>query len=270
MALTVERSPDPAPVQPRAEDRAGGAATWMPRVMPPIGVDLNRQQQLACAFRVLARTGFSENIAGHITWAEDDGSMWVNPWGLWWGEVSASDLCRVSPDGAVLEGKWDVTPAIHIHTELHRRRADARVVIHNHPYYVTVLAAVGVLPQIVHQTGSMFDGELSFVDEYTGEIDDARLGAELADMIGSSTTVILASHGIVVTGESIEVATYRAASIDRMCRLAYDVMLLGRDPLPISRGIRAGMKKSLIERGSDVYWAGAVRSLLREEPDVLA
>jgi ribulose-5-phosphate 4-epimerase/fuculose-1-phosphate aldolase len=250
--------------------RDGGAATWTPRVSPPIGVELTPQQELACAFRILARSGFSENIAGHITMATPGtDEMWVNPWGLWWDEVSASDICRVNADGDVLEGKWDVTPAIHIHTELHRRRPDARVVIHNHPYYVTVLAAVGVLPEIVHQTGSMFDGDLSFVKEYTGEVDDAVLGAELADMIGDKATVILASHGVIVTGADIREATYRAASVDRMCRLAYDVMSLGRDPLPISAGIKVGMKKSLLERGSDVYWAGAVRSLLKAEPDVL-
>jgi ribulose-5-phosphate 4-epimerase/fuculose-1-phosphate aldolase len=240
-------------------------------VTPPIGVDLTVVQELACAFRILARTGFSENIAGHITWAPDSGGgMWVNPWGLWWEEMTASDICRVDGDGVVLEGRWDVTPAIHIHTELHRRRPDARVVIHNHPYYVTVLAAVGVLPEIVHQTGSMFEGDLSFVTEYTGEVDDAELGAALADAIGGASTVILASHGIIVTGESIQEATYRAASIDRVCRLAYDVLLLGKDPLPITSAIKAGMKKSLLERGSEVFWAGAVRSLLRSEPDVLA
>jgi ribulose-5-phosphate 4-epimerase/fuculose-1-phosphate aldolase len=250
--------------------REGGIAKWAPRISPPIGVDLTLQQELACAFRILARTGFSENIAGHITHAPDaNGQMWVNPWGLWWEEIRASDICLVDADGQVLAGQWDVTPAIHIHTELHRRRPDARVVVHNHPYYVTVLAAVGVLPEIVHQTGSMFDGDLSLVSEYTGEVDDAELGARLADMIGDKSTVILASHGIIVTAPTIQEATYKAASIDRVCRLAYDVMLLGRDPLPIAHGIRVGMKKSLLERGSDVYWAGAVRSLLRAEPDVL-
>jgi ribulose-5-phosphate 4-epimerase/fuculose-1-phosphate aldolase len=261
--MHIEQSED-SPV------REGGLARWAPRISPPIGVDLSTQQELACAFRILARNGFSENIAGHITHAPDaSGEMWVNPWGLWWEEISASDICKVDTDGNVLAGKWDVTPAIHIHTELHRRRPDARVVVHNHPYHVTVLAAVGVLPEIVHQTGSMFDGDLSFVTEYTGEVDDAELGARLADMIGDKSTVILASHGIIVTAPTIQEATYKAASIDRVCRLAYDVMLLGRDPLPIARGIKVGMKKSLLERGSDVYWAGAVRSLLRAEPDVL-
>ena len=63
----------------------GGLARWAPRITPPIGVDLTEPQALACAFRILARAGFSEHIAGHITWRRDDGaSMWVNPWGLWW------------------------------------------------------------------------------------------------------------------------------------------------------------------------------------------
>jgi ribulose-5-phosphate 4-epimerase/fuculose-1-phosphate aldolase len=251
--------------------REGGLATWAPRITPGVGVDLTNEQALACAFRILARDGFSENMAGHITWADrHDESLLINPWGLWWDEVSASDVCRVDADGRVVEGRWDVTPAYHIHTELHRRRPDARVVIHNHPYYVTVLAAIGVLPAIAHQTGSLYDGDLSFVHEYTGEVDSVALGADLAERIGGCSTVILASHGIIVTGDSIALATYRAASIDRMCRLAYDVMLTGRDPLPISQSIRTGMQKSLIERAADVYWSGAVRQLLRREPDVIA
>ena len=254
----------PAPV------RDGGSAVWTPRITPPIGVDLTDRQALACAFRILGHSGFSENIAGHITMLKDDtGAMWVNPWGLWWEELTASDLCVVDTDGTVLEGRWDVTPAIHIHTELHRVRPDARVVVHNHPYHVTVLAAIGVLPQIVHQTGCMYDGDLALVHEYTGEVDDAALGADLARRIGDASVVILASHGIIVTAPTIQEATYRSASIDRACRLAYDVMLLGRDPLEIAPGLRHGMKKSLLERGTDVYWAGAVRSLLRREPEVL-
>ena len=252
----------------------GGLAAWAPRVMPPIGVDLDLRQELACAFRILARGGFGENIAGHITVMADDGdSMWINPWGLWWEEVAASDVCRVAFDGEVLEGPWDVTPAAPIHSELHRARADARVVIHNHPYHSTVLAAVGLLPEIVHQTATMFDGELVLVDEYTGEIDTPDLGAELAARIGGATVAILANHGVVVTGSTIPEATYRAATIDRSCRLTVDALLLaravGRPVQPIAEHLRPAMQRSLVERGPAVFWAGAVRRLLRDEPDVL-
>ncbi len=250
--------------------RTGGWQAWSPRITPPIGVDLSDEQKLACAFRVLAREGFAENLAGHITWQRPgESTMLVNPWGLWWREISAGDICEVGPDASFVSGRWDVTPAIHIHTELHRRRPDARVVVHNHPYHVSVLAAVGVLPEIVHQTGSMFDGEIRFVEEYTGEVDDAELGEELALMIGDSSVVILASHGIIVTAPTIEEATYKSASIDRVCRMTLDVMRLGREAKPLPPPTVMGMKASLIERGSTVYFAGAVRQLIQSEPDVL-
>ncbi len=258
--MTVTRQPGPT----------DAAAPWVPRAMPGIGVDLDNAQKLACAFRILARDGFSENMAGHITWADrDDDSLLINPWGLWWDELTASDICRVNGAGEVVAGPWDVTPAYHIHTELHRRRPDARVVIHNHPYWVTVLAAVGVLPVIAHQTGSLFDDDLSLVHEYTGEVDDAALGADLAEKIGDCNTVILASHGIIVTGETVEIATYRAASIERVCRMTYDILLMGKDPLPIDKSIRIAMQKALHERASEVHWAGAVRRILKEEPGIL-
>ena len=66
----------------------------------------------------------------------------------------------------VVEGKWDVTPAVFLHTELHRARPDAAVIVHDHPYYATLLASMGETPRIVHQNSCIFDGELAFVDEY--------------------------------------------------------------------------------------------------------
>jgi ribulose-5-phosphate 4-epimerase/fuculose-1-phosphate aldolase len=248
----------------------GGLEAWAPSITPPIGVDLSDEQKLACAFRILAKEGVAENLAGHITWQRPgDDTMLVNPWGLWWREVSASDICTVDEDARIVSGKWDVTPAIHIHTELHRRRSDARVVVHNHPYHVCLIAALGVLPELVHQTGAMFLDDMVFIREYTGEIDSGRAGAVLAEQIGDASLIILGSHGLIVTGATIEEATYRAASIDRVCKLAYDILAVQGNPLEMDRRHMLGMKKSLIERAADVYFAGATRLLLRDEPDVL-
>ena len=64
--------------------------------MPP-GLALTERQKLACLHRVLAGIGFNENMAGHVTVAEPDGDLWASPWGMWWDEVCAADLVRVSP-----------------------------------------------------------------------------------------------------------------------------------------------------------------------------
>ena len=253
------------------EVRRGGLEVWALSKVPPIGVDLTDEQMLAVAFRHLADLGFAENMAGHITWQPDGQSdMFVNPWGLWWQELTASDICVVDENARVVRGRWDVTPAIHIHTELHRLRPDARVVIHNHPYYVSLLAALPMLPDLVHQTGSLFLDDMYLVENYDGEIDTPWRAAELAAQIGSANLTILANHGVIVTGRTMADAVYRAASIERVCKLSYDVMLTGRTPSQMNRGDMAGMKASLIERAADVYWAGAARMTIKKDPGVLS
>jgi ribulose-5-phosphate 4-epimerase/fuculose-1-phosphate aldolase len=252
------------------EVRRGGLGVWAPSKTPPIGVDLTDEQKMAVAFRHLADIGFAENMAGHITWQpEGQTDMFVNPWGLWWQELSASDICVVDGDAHVVRGRWDVTPAIHLHTEIHRQRPDARVVIHNHPYYVSLIAALGTLPDLVHQTGALFLDDMYLVEKYDGEIDAPWRAAELAGQIGSANLVILANHGVIATGHDLAAAVYRAVSIERVCRLAYDVMVTGRTPSAMNRGDMIGMQASLIERAADVYWAGAARMTIKADHGVL-
>ena len=70
-------------------------------------------------------------------------------------------------------------------------------------------------------------------------------------------------------GRNIAEAVYRAVSIERVCRLAYDVMVTGRTLTQMNRGDMVGMQASLIERAADVYWAGAARMTIKVDPDVL-
>src|SRR5262249_41578100 len=173
-----------------------------PRRGPGIEPELTVPQQLACALRILAHEGWRENLSGHITWATPDGGMWCNPWGLWWDEVRASQIIRLDADGNVVQGDWGVTGAVFIHTGLHRARRDATVVVHNHPYYATLLAAMRERPRFVHQNNCLFDGELAFVDEYAlveGEAD----GAWLAEQVGSASGILLTYHGAIVTAPTI-------------------------------------------------------------------
>ena len=88
-----------------SDAKAQRAIDWSARIVPGLGLDaeLTDEQKLACAFRVLVAEDFSENLAGHITWTNrNDGSMLVNPWGLWWSELNASDICRVDAEAKTL------------------------------------------------------------------------------------------------------------------------------------------------------------------------
>jgi ribulose-5-phosphate 4-epimerase/fuculose-1-phosphate aldolase len=241
----------------------------VPSPGPGIGHELTQQQQLACAVRILSREGWAENISGHLTIATDDGGMWCNPWGKWWQEVCASDVIRLNADGNVVEGKWDVTGAVFLHTELHRARPDAAVIVHHHPYHATLLAAMREMPRMVHQNSCIFDGELAFVDEY-GDVLHAAGGEWLAQQVGDASGILLAFHGAIVTAPTIEELCYKAATFERMCRFTYDILAAGRTPEELPPAQRAELKKVVLTASPQPYWEGAVRQLVTTEPEVLS
>ena len=194
--------------------------------------------------------------------------MWCNPWGIWWEEACASDILRLDADGVIVEGQWDVTPAVFLHTELHRTRTDATIVVHNHPYYATLLAAMNELPRIVHQNSCIFSDELALVDEYAG-VDDAEQGKWLATQVGNASGILLANHGAIVTGSTIGEACYKAVTFERMCRFTYDILASGRTPREIPAEHWPGLKAALRQNTPRAYWDGAARQLLATEPEVL-
>lgn len=237
--------------------------------MPPIGIDLSPSQELACALRILAHQGWQENLSGHITVTTANGGLLANPWGLWWQEVTASDIMTLDGSGKVLAGKWDITPAVFLHTELHRARPDARVVIHNHPYNATLLACLGVAPVISHQNSALFANEVVIVDEYDGTVESAAAGQWLAERVSDASVALLANHGAIVTGSSFGSACYRAVTFERACKLTVDALQRDRALRPIASEAIPSLQAELKRNTADAFWGGAVRQLIAHEPEVL-
>src|SRR4029077_12248315 len=163
-----------------------------------------------------------------------------------------SDILRLDAEGNVVHGKWDVTPAVFLHTEIHRARPDAAVIVHNHPYYATLLSMMGEMPRLVHQNSCIFDGELAFVDEYSG-VEDATDGKWLARAVGDASGVLLAHHGAIVTAPAIAEACYKAAAFERLCPFTYDVLAAGRSPREVPSDARAALKPVLRQNTPRAY-----------------
>ena len=242
--------------------------SW-PRAVPPIDIELDDAQALAVAHRVLAREGWQENLSGHITVDRGDGTYLCTPWGRWWEEVCASDVMTVDAAGTPTAGPWDVTPAVHLHTEIHRVRPDATVVVHGHPEAATILACIGAEPVIAHQNACIFDGELVTVDEYAGTVEDSGTGAALAAQIGNASGILLAHHGAIVTAPTLAEACYKAATYERMCRFTLAALHAGRPLLPLPDAGRTALKAELRANAPDAYWRGAARVALRTDRTVL-
>src|SRR5678810_959474 len=96
---------------------------------------LHRKQRLAAAFRMFSKCGFDEGVAGHITARDPEllDHFWVNPFGMHFGQIRASDLILVNDRGEVVEGKYPVNgAAFAIHSQVHAARPDVVAAAHAH------------------------------------------------------------------------------------------------------------------------------------------
>lgn len=191
--------------------------------LPP----LSPQQELALLCRMLFREGYDDHLAGHITYRQPDDTLLVNPWGLTWDEVAASDVMRIDLDGRVLEGKWTVTPAIPLHTELHKLRSDVVVTVHNHPRYGTLWADAHRVPPVYDQTAAMMPGDPVVHDDFNGSVDSTDNARDCVEALGDASAILLGNHGVLVVGKDIAQAHHRAMVLEWRCKQAWHVEAMG-------------------------------------------
>jgi ribulose-5-phosphate 4-epimerase/fuculose-1-phosphate aldolase len=184
----------------------------------------HRKQRLAAGFRILAALGLSEGVAGHITARDPEftDTFWVNPFGMGFGEIKASDLIRVDRSGAVVEGTRPVNvSAFAIHYQIHEARPEIVAAAHAHSVYGKAWSAVGrLLDPITQDACAFYEGHV-FFDETRVLVTDANEGAALATALGGHKAAILRNHGLLTVGETVEAAVWWFVSMERCCQAQF-------------------------------------------------
>jgi ribulose-5-phosphate 4-epimerase/fuculose-1-phosphate aldolase len=237
----------------------------------PLLPDLTPQAELALLCRVLFQEGYSDHIAGHISYKQPDGTLLMNPWELAWDELCADDIVRIDPEtGKVIEGDWNITPAVNVHLNIHAvRKDDVRVVIHNHPRFGSIWSSAKRVPPVYDQTSALVDGEIRLFDEYQGTVEDDDRGQSAADCIGDAKWALLANHGVMVVGGSISQAYLRAATLEWRCRHAWHVEALGGG-VALDSKIAEETGARTDANGFPFLWEAEARRQLRAHPEVLS
>src|SRR5437763_4291639 len=87
----------------------------------------HRKQRMAASFRLFAKFGFDEGVAGHITARDPErpDHFWVSPFGMHFSQIRVSDLVLVNDHGEVVAGGRPVNvAAFAIHSQVHAARPD--------------------------------------------------------------------------------------------------------------------------------------------------
>jgi ribulose-5-phosphate 4-epimerase/fuculose-1-phosphate aldolase len=181
----------------------------------------HRKQQLAAAFRIFARFGYDEGVAGHITARDPERGdhFWVNPFGMHFSQIRVSDLILVSHEGHVVEGDAFVnTAAFAIHSQVHAARPDVVAAAHSHSMYGKAWSTLGRNLDPITQDSCAFFEDHDVFDDYTGVVLDVEEGKRIAHAVGENKAAILRNHGLLTVGHSVEEAAWWFVAMDRSCQ----------------------------------------------------
>jgi ribulose-5-phosphate 4-epimerase/fuculose-1-phosphate aldolase len=227
---------------------------------------------LAACYRVIAMYGWDDLVFTHVSARVPGGDnhFLINPYGMFFEEITASSLIKVDLDGdKVLESPHPVNPAgFTIHSAVHEARHDAGCVLHTHTRAGIAVSAQasGLLP--ISQT-SLFPYVTLGYHDYEGvalnEAEKPRLVADL----GSNHALILRNHGLLTAGETIADAFLFMYVLETACQIQIMAQSGGGDlvqvPQPVVDGIQAQAEQVTKGLGGALVWPGLLRKLDRRD-----
>lgn len=227
------------------------------------------RSDLAAALRWAARLGFQEGVDNHFSLAVSPDRFLVNPYGLFWSEVTASSLVLCDLSGTVIEGDHEVeATAFFIHAPMHA--AGQRAVLHTHMPYATALALLdGVRLEMVQQNALLFHDRIAYDDAYNGFALDKAEGERMVAVLGDRAVLMLAGHGVVTTGDTVAEAFTDLYYLEMAARAQVLAMSTGMPLRPIADEVAvktAGQAKPELALVARRYFDAVLRTLRREEP----
>ncbi|MEI2817858.1 MAG: class II aldolase/adducin family protein [Microthrixaceae bacterium] len=239
---------------------------------PPSEVRRHRKQRLAAAFRLFGRFGFDEGVAGHITARDPEltDHFWVNPFGLSFRQIRVSDLILVDHDGRVVEGDWPVNrAAFAIHSQLHQARPDIVAAAHSHSRFGRALSALDARIEPITQDSCAFFEDHARFDDYTGVVDETDEGRRIAEALGGAKAAILANHGLLTVGGSVESAVWWYITMERTAEVQLAATSAG-SPVPIRPDVARRTREMVgSEAAGQFQFHPLWNWIVAEEPDLL-
>ena len=180
-----------------------------------------RKQELAAAFRIFGRLGFSEGVAGHITARDPENprAFWVNPFGMAFSLIRVSDLILVDEEGNVLEGRRPVNrAAFAIHSQVHHARPDVVAAAHTHSLHGKAFSSLGIELDPITQDACAFYEDHALYADYGGVANDLEEGRRIGAALGDRKAAILKNHGLLTVGTSVAEAAWYFVTMERSCQ----------------------------------------------------
>ncbi len=177
---------------------------------------------LAACYRIFDHLGWTELIYNHITVkVPGPGAHFlINPFGLMYREVTASNLVKIDLDGNIVgDSAWPVNPAgFVIHSAIHRHLPAAHCVMHTHTTAGSAVAGKAEGLTWTNFYAAQIYGQVAYHD-FEGVTVNPDEQQRLLASLGDKRILILRNHGLLAWGETIAEALVRLWTVQRACEI---------------------------------------------------
>lgn len=186
--------------------------------------------ELAGTYRVFDLMGWSEMIYNHISLKVpgEDGAFLINPFGLHFSEVTASNLVKIDIDGNVLDDSvYPVNKAgFTQHAYFHRHLPWAHAIAHTHTTATMAVASLEGGLQPVNFYACSLVGRISYHD-FEGVTVRSEEGPRLLAALGNNRVLMLRNHGPVVLGRTLGEVFLTHWGLQRACEIQLATLSMG-------------------------------------------
>lgn len=180
--------------------------------------------RLALAFRIFSQNGFDRGVAGHITLRDpvEPTSFWVNPFGVPWKRMRASDLIRINAKGDIVDGgpvRLLNAAAYAIHHAVHTARPDVNCVAHAHSTYGQAFCALGRNLDMATIDSCAYYNDIALYASNSLVVLEDEEGNQIAKALGGRKAALLQNHGLLTCAKTVEAAIYWFVHLDNCCHV---------------------------------------------------
>ena len=233
--------------------------------------------ELAASYRIFNMLGWTEMIYNHITLrlpdsvAQGEKQFLINPFGLHYSEVTASNLVKIDIHGTVLDDSpYPVNPAgFTVHAAIHDRLPDAHCVMHTHTTAgVAVACSAAGLAQNNFYSAQLHN--MVAYHDFEGITIHADEAPRLLKSIGNKPAVILRNHGLLAWGQTLPQTFVTLWTLQRACEIQLATLSMG-PAIPVSESVSAKCTRDSLQfdakfgAGRDVF--DAMRRLVDKTDD---
>ena len=200
--------------------------------MTDTGILRSMHETVLAASKALNAEGLVEGSSGTLSARIDENHVCMTPSSIPYDSMVLDDLVVVDLDGDVVHGEKAPTTEKALHLACYRRYPEVGGVIHSHAVYATMFAvARQPIPAAIEEVAVYIGGDVP-VCEYTTTGTD-ELGEEVASKLGDRAATLLANHGMVTVGPTLDKAMHAATLVERTAQIIFGARLLGEvHPLP--------------------------------------